>query len=409
MTITTVFRSNNPSFYYEQTTYVAPVTSPSSQSVYSQFKGMVRLNSSDNTVMSVRDTDWKSKVQQRIAATNDYIGNGWVKVRLPYARFSSLFVSAGMVYTGTLWGFPSTLGSYAELADAVLDDQAVTRVKRKVASRVGDFAALAPLAELRELRGTVRDVVKLTNDVLLALVDIKKTKGRSAYKYASKAWLTYSFGVKPLLSDIQKLKDAIYAYKLRQDLVSHAKGSAVKSESRSSTLSDFTVAPGINVRVKASIRDELSIRYHYAYKVDLRSGNDYGPAEHFHLEPAALIPTLWELTAFSWVVDYFSTIGAYLEDVFQSDASKCIYALKDNRNRSEISVSVEPYATSPSNTNIVLLDSLNGSGTASHWFFHRYAMSHLPNRVLRFKTWDEIGINGVNRLLNLASLLAGRS
>jgi hypothetical protein len=136
----------------------------------------------------------------------------------------------------------------------------------------------------------------------------------------------------------------------------------------------------------------------------LKSANDYGAVDHFGLNLPDLVPAAWELVPWSWVVDYFTTVGAYLDDVFSSDPSACRYVCQNRLYRVEVNTDVW-WAR---DNGVKYPDQSEGRSYVELFEFDRTMLSNLPSRSLRFKTLDEIGLNGVNKLLNLVAVLGQR-
>jgi hypothetical protein len=111
--------------------------------------------------------------------------------------------------------------------------------------------------------------------------------------------------------------------------------------------------------------------------------------------------------AYSWVWDYFTTVGAFLDDVFTSDPSKCIYCVKSELYTAEVVGTVRATANRayPATTKYWEDYVDDAVFTGKYFNFQRTPLAKLPNRALRFKTVDEIGFNAVNKVLNLASVL----
>ena len=152
------------------------------------------------------------------------------------------------------------------------------------------------------------------------------------------------------------------------------------------------------------LQHRLSYRYTAGYKLPFRSSNDYSVGKRYGLEIGALVPTLWELTAFSWLFDYFTTMGDYLEDTFITDLAQPIYVVLTKKYTCSGRYDVLPAVGS-----WVKSSYIEGEQSTFDWTFVKRSSSGIsvPNRQLRFKTADEIGKNAVNKVLNLSSILVG--
>lgn len=308
------------------------------------------------------------------------------------------------------------------IEDAAFADLALQRFKRKMNNRTQSSNLIIPLAELRELRQTVDGAATATMKVLIKLADVKKTLKsslrtikdpkrlkralRNAYKDASNIWLTYSFGVSPMMSTILDINKSISSYLTRYDSIDRLTGSATKAWTNSFKTYPMTTCTGGTKGFLTEERFELQYKYIAGHKFSLTSANDYGALDHFGIRPPSLIPTIWELTAFSWVVDYFTTAGAFLDDTFSGTTGNSVYIIKNRRFTYKNVTSAyfgKQYPSQPYFTFEV------GSLTPAVYEsveFQRTVLSSYPGRVLRFRTLDEMGLNGVSKLLNLASILS---
>jgi len=291
--------------------------------------------------------------------------------------------------------------------DSDLDDQAVGRLKNKLASNVGQFKAAVPLAELKDVRRSIGGVQRAASGLLQTLIDIRKKK-RDALKYASDAWLTWSFGISPVISEVNEGINSIGSYLDRDDY-------RVRLEARASRdwVSGIKGTFGFHAMSTASshysIHHSLSYKYIAAFDIRVAAGNNYGVAEHFGLEFKELPSVAWELVPYSWVIDYFTTVGNYLDDTFTGPPGSTIYIVKNRLYRMKGSGSIDVDPLGDDTWQRDASGRLSDKVDFEYFGFERSALSSLPHQQLRFKTTDEIGIHGVNKLLNLAAVfISGR-
>jgi len=363
----------------------------------------------NNTRLLNSNPNWRQQVARKQDATTDYsrVTRTSVPCRL-YGESDTPYFSFGKwwhYYGRNLVSFVDGAQLISDSEDTALRDIALARLKRRLSDKVGDWSAMAPVAELRETRGLLTGLAHSATGVVRALIDIKRTRGKSAYKYASEAWLTWSFGVKPLLADIKKANESIEAYLLRNDVTLKLSGSANKKWISGLRSNGHTGAYNAPYSRLFRAEHELSYRYASGMNLKLKSGNNYGVDDHFGLELKALPSTAWELVPFSWVVDYFTTAGAYFEDTFEMPPGSLKYLMLQRRYK--MICYVEGVHVPISGT-VMSTDQSHG-GLYTYINFSRTKLSSLPFRSLRFKTADEIGKSAVNKLLNLASVLGSSS
>lgn len=353
------------------------------------------------------DPDWRTLIQTRKDASGAYYRREvtfkprcqvveldhtpWVGVR---ARSKTTYIA----------GWDVLNVDVQSKDDAALKDLALKRLKQKLSSRSNQVQVMAPIAELREFRDLIKSLTFAATDLAVALLEIKRTKGKSAAKFASHAWLNWSFAVAPTISDIQNIRDAIADHLLNSGNKTFTDYGASKKEWHSSLRSTRSLGYADNTRITFEGNHRLSYRYVCGYKTPLRSSNDYSNRFDFGIEVGAIVPTLWELTAFSWLFDYFSTIGDYLEDTFTTDQTKTIYVNCTKK----YNLSGTWTADAPRGVKPVFASSVSGSGSSVDVsVVERSVLTSLPARQLRLKTTDEIGKSAINKLLNLCSIAIG--
>lgn len=350
--------------------------------------------------------DYKTKILRGVDASSPYFRRD-VQIR-PLSYYVQNFGTVDTARKIKFNGFgrnrpyidPTTFVSTAD--DAALKDLALKRLKQKLAGRSNQTNLLIPVVELREMRGMLTNIAVSGADLVRALIAIKKSKGASAWKFASHAWLNWSFGIAPTLGEIHTIAESIQSFMDNQG-AKYTDYGAAKKQWVSSHKGTLSCAYKTTDSWSSQATHTLSYRYICGFRTKIRSANDYGLASHFGLEFGAMIPAVWELTPFSWLFDYFSTMGDYLEDTFVSDSTSSVYVNLNKRYTCKGQIIVDVRGTSG-------VDGMSVNrtpGTYDILEFTRTPLSQLPSRSLRLKTSDEIGKNAVNKVLNLASILAG--
>jgi hypothetical protein len=360
-----------------------------------------------DVAVCVDNPNWRYKLAKHQDASNPYTRKGGSAHPVTISCESKVYGSgnppAYQVVGSTLWhGIPPTPSTFAS-TDSALADIAVTRLKRKIQQSQGDIHAMVPLAELHEMRGLISGSADLATRLMRDLINIKRSRGRSAVRYASKAWLNFQFGVNPLIQDTRAVSQAIADYLLRQNHYKVYRAGA-KKQFFSSDKGQMTGDVNANIDYVTRMSHELSYQYTAAVDVQVTSGNNYGAMAHFHVGFEELPSVLWELTPYSWVVDYFTTAGDFLEDVFSTNPGATTYCVESRKYTCHAKFDVEfhPMAASVRG----FKSSTGASGAWNYYEFERSPKTTIPRRILRLKTVDEIGIFGVKKLLNLAAVLA---
>lgn len=358
-----------------------------------------------DTRIKVDNPNWRVDVAKGIDASNPYTRSGYARLRpgdggceVLYPLYGSDYIRAKDVQRS----FSLSNPSFPSRVDNVVRDQALTKLKRKLNSHTEQVNALVPLGELREMRGFIRATAELTETTLKALLTAQMRK--DPLKYASEMWLNYKFGVKPLLADTRNIATSLAAYQHRSDRRVRIYGSAQKDWISSSSGS-HTGTYGANCHYLHTLYNRVSYRFIGAYDILIQSANDYTIAKHLGLREQSLIPAFWELVPYSWIVDYFTTVGAFLDDVFMAPAGTLGYLVEDRLYKCSVQSNFwyEPWSGAE------ILSQTPGQGTYTFFEFERTPLSTLPHTMLRLRTMDEIGYRAIDKVLNLAALLITRS
>lgn len=306
-------------------------------------------------------------------------------------------------YTGIdTWTGGFQAASWPDTAEP--DDIALKRLKRKLANDQSQFKALVPLGEHKELRAMVTRSAEVTTNFLKAVIGLKKLKFKQFMQASGDLWLQYSFAVKPTISDTEQLLATISDQFSKQfDTTSRYTGGAYKY------WKDLGIDPGFTNGTSGCQITGTPWGYFYGYHVQYvagvndtpRSANNYLRAK-YGLSKGDIIPAAYELTAFSWVLDYFSTTGDVIEDVFSRDPGTTIYCTKSSKLTCYAEQTLTPRLSSVSFSNLVGGPKVS---TYDACLFRREVLGSIPFRALRVKSADEISRNAVNKVLNLASIL----
>lgn len=332
---------------------------------------------------------------------------------------------------------------------ADVDDQALGYIKRKLATQVETARMLLPIGELYKTRDMIQNAAhyterwlqttdKMMQNIISKYMHVRRyrykqhkwggRKLRHSYTlwkgdsnwtenplyqdmfgFASKRWLEYNFGVRPLLADIDNGFNALANWNYDREYSTKKFFGVAKKRQHSSSVPSSNNETFINYSYCKHYRIEEYTEYTAyiggAFTIDLHSAEDYGLAQHLGVTLENVFPTVWELIPYSWIVDYFTTAGAYLEDVFTNDPCDTRYLYKTQFIKYNRKVQHQLTAI---NNAIIESSMLNHTSEMSLIKVVRTPLSSLPVRELRIKSADEIAVNSVGRLLNLVAVLASR-
>lgn len=300
--------------------------------------------------------------------------------------------------------FPSDIASYwQETDDLVYKDMALHKLLNNIRKEASHSQAIIPIVEgVLEMRYLITSLARSATTLTKTLLKIRKIRGASAYQYASNAWLTWSFGISPMLSDVDSIAKSV-ASLLESPHNTVCTGKSKKEWFTGKAKTATSGAFGTQLWVNYDLKHTLSYKYIAGMRFDVQSANNYGIRKQFGLEVAELIPTAWELIPYSWLVDYFTTVGAWLEDTFVSPPGDTIYVLLNKKYTCEAYI-YGRYAENTATDAIIFQNVVPGA--VNYKSFTRTPLSALPHPSLHMKTSSQVGKFAVNKLLNLVALLA---
>lgn len=378
--------------WYESTSKVNKTTSRFVLNDYS-------ANVGPNTQVVIKLPSWRLLVAKGMDATNSYSREvcSITPTRYGVQSENSSYKNIG---AGTTDG-----GRLTSIKDwSVLQDKALRSLKNRLNGNIGNAQLAAPLAESREIHRLVRQINTLGIDMLKAALAIKKTRGKSAAKFFGDVWLGFGFGVRPLIADLKSASNAILSYQTRIDNRIRVVGAASDMYSTGQVIGPLTtVAPGCKIGWHNRADHVMGVRIVAGIDLYIRSSASYGMTDHLGISLGAVPGALWELTPFSWVVDYGFTVGDWIDDMFFTVPGVLKYCSRSNKYQTETR-GIPYHRFDPGYSG-----SFGGSECLTKYVsFTRSTLSSLPVRSLRVKTADEVAKHSLTKLLNLGSVLIQR-
>lgn len=372
----------------------------------------VYVYDSSGGVTGQANPGWRDKIAKRSDASSAYSITG-----IESWEPASFSCSTKTLPTGPTAGYiiesdskTVIIGSGISLPSSssqALSDRALAKLKNQLRSQSGQFQALAPLAESGELKQTIASSIHLTNQFLQSLVSAKRKWSLKGFRrFASEAWLTYNFGIAPTIRDTQALGLAIAKYLARQDLSLRLHSSASDRGLASGVCIDNPpVAFGAGV--KGTYAVDWTLRYVYtgAFDIFLKSSNNYSVFDSLGLGLEQIPGAAWEVLGLSWIVDYFSNVGEFLDDTFVSPSGNTRYLVVSRLYKAKVETQWQTFVTPSNPNNVVGLNLGFGIGGFEYFSFSRTPLTTLPHIALRVRSFDEIGKYGLSKLFNLTSLL----
>lgn len=276
-------------------------------------------------------------------------------------------------------------------------------LKRKLRQFTGQSNQLINVAELRELPKLIQGIAGSATN-LINLVTSSKRRGNDLIKFASDSWLTWSFGISPTIGAVDDAIASVNDYLSKDNHTVKEYGIFTKDSIVSATTLNSTGPDHALYDFYGRYKANLSCKLTAGYKYTLSSSNNYSLPKHLGFDISSVVPTIWELIPYSWMIDYFTTAGSFIEDNFSADFGTSVYLCQNVLYKldGEVSCKIKPIGSGQITgfTHIPM--------KYKYFHFTRTPLLNLPRAPLRFKTSDEIAHSAVNKLLNLASLLGAK-
>lgn len=370
-----------------------------------------------NFKSGVTNPGWRDRIAKHVDASSPYTREIWQEITpgvlVGRTRTKRSGVTAGYKVEGYARN-QSVLGTMTMvgMTDASLQNTALTRLKNNLRQQTSEANVMAPIAELGELRGLIRQSIGVATELLEAIQQIrKKGSTRKAEKLIKDLWLAFNFGIRPLVGDVEDAAAAVAAFIHRSDLTLHIHGSASRDSmfSYEPNFATISAVPfGAEVVGDGAGYAKLKYRYKGAFNSNLRSANNYDAFDALGIKLENVPYTLWELTGLSWIVDYFTNVGTYLEDRFYCPSGNLVYL---NLTRS-YEVTMNNFASykviNGNPSNVDLLHTTNAVSTVRYKEVQRQVLAALPHVALDFYSLDTVGKNALSKLLNLVAITRRR-
>lgn len=352
---------------------------------------------------------WKRRIKNNQSATTSLYGSNYSYVvgqfhvvKLDPPPFQRWSTRSGII---TIPDTPTYNSSLTPIADGRAQIEFTKNFHKKTRA----FMSGVALAEFRETVGLLASPAKSLRQLTGKLMSkqnriLDRVSIRDIRKALADSWLEYNLAVKPFVSDVNDGAKAIRALTSGRREVDKVMVRGVGFEKRLVSqnvgfITDTGAIPGVPspgpILSDLSTIDFAEVRYEGAWVS--RSGDSSIPTPMlFGLNLSNLVPTIWEATPWSFVIDYFSNIGDVLE--------ACSMAYVDfawiNRNVLNVRTSNQS-AFKPYNGNTI--QSAPSAQRVSHTYVER--TPHSPNFNPKFEF--KIPGMGSTKWITLAALLNG--
>lgn len=268
---------------------------------------------------------WKDLIKRHENATTSFVAEKFEVSDIPGLLMATCYStplkkSYQVIVEGQI--LDAALSGSAGVSYSSADSLALMHFLRKIRQSQTEMAGGSFLGELRE---TVQMIRHPMNSLRRAFADYFSAVGhrfrgvRRAERYKQSVlerrtrivadlWLEFSFGLRPLLKDID---DAVAAYESLLAVESYKRISGIGESDSGSVGSTVRTSfdSGLWWFQTTKSRQFASVKYYGEVFHRAEHENPEAFARHFGLTVSEFLPTVYELFPFSWLADYFSNLG----------------------------------------------------------------------------------------------------
>lgn len=279
---------------------------------------------------------WRATIKAGGNATSVFVANYLnLRQRTPMiGRFTHIENAPGVkLYSEAIYGtisdgFPPFWDTDSTKADTL----ALTRVYKALKGAQTHANGLQFLGEFHEVISQLRHPFRAANALIDSYLDkafrsfkrYRWREGSAAHRAKVKpsleralaeSWLETAFGLRPLISDVKEIAEAIARFQndSRRDKIS---GSAELKTQGSDTHSESSTATSY-VRFKRDVKNSMVHKVRYVAFLDWSRSADFGSvgrlADLLGFKPEQFVPSVYELVPWSFLVDYFTNLGTVIE------------------------------------------------------------------------------------------------
>lgn len=362
-----------------------------------------------------KNPNWRQQVEKMENATTDFSGT-WQSVKAVAHSLNTVMYTKDRTwgpYTFQCTGYLHVYmfgyfawQTWSSSADAKASNSFLGKVRE---SRVR-VSGPTFLGEIRETISMIRRpasvMLDFLNDYVSRVKAIKRQRKRRPTEWINKAgdlWLEGTFGWVPLMRDIQDAKDA-YNSLIDKDRVVYISAGGVDQKKFPDELT-YTTYPGTGSWLQIMLASENAFNRHIVRYRGAMLAQAATTARdrfaRFGFTPSEFAPTAWELLPWSFLIDYFASIGDVITGLV-TDTSQVRWV-----NKSEVKIAsrdTRAYIRHPrSDWPQFVYDDFSSPGTATivSRTVKRSVGVNIPTPSLHFKLQQSD-----MHLANIAGLLA---
>lgn len=287
----------------------------------------------ENTRSGNDDPMWRSKIANESNATNRLTGKRstykiskglwtYATKKDPSSWYTCMRTNSYSLKANSL---AANFSNNVAFWDTALRDEAKNKgligIRQKIRAQSTRFSGMVMLGELRETIRLLRSPANAMRIKTGLFADQTQKRIRSMRKRnktqqsisdtIAESWLEYSFGIVPLMADIQGIAESV---KDRLDKGVERISYTGYADSSTNSVKTSWMNPSFFCSFSETLTKKNQAIYTVGYKADIQAANSIDriiDAGGFNLNE--VVPTAWDLIPWSFLIDYFTNIGDVLE------------------------------------------------------------------------------------------------
>jgi len=276
--------------------------------------------------------DWRRRIAQGDSATTSAIG-----VYLDKFRDKSSTLTASVKSPPGPYAYNVTYVTNSGYAGTVASHLSYTYTPSVYDSALVAFVSRAREAQYRFQSGTffgeLRQTINLLRRPLRGIGELTSNyhrrvkrhapgkRGRKLHKFLADEWLTYSFGIVPLVADIDDLMHDLAVLTVGRPKLAPVRGRAFGKELRTSVSYSGLISYWLQSTTETvSTEEDVVVRGAVRVILPDASSNWLG-SDNLKQAMSDFVPTLWNLIPYSFLIDYVSNVGDVLSGLSFNSAT----------------------------------------------------------------------------------------
>lgn len=335
--MTTVSRING----WRSTTYLTQtILRPSEVSAKPVGPQTIVVQKTETRTTSENIPGWRQRLSQKKDATTSLVGVRYTHSRYPfhfdYRNVREIVGISGIYGLDTQYHPVVNSGTVASRAEQLALQKFTKKARQRLHTWQGGVFAGEFRETVRMLKSPTKRLRSYSANLVESMLNIKRRyrhwkrlaeAGKTTPEVARKmlelkrvvadTWLEWSFGVKPTIQDCN---DAVDAFRQMAEGDSgesiRITGSATDADSRRlwSNQSVTFGYSGLSAVARGNIdQDDFASATVRAVWVSQKPSGDMPLPIKFGVDLSSIVPTAYELVPYSWLVDYFTSVGSAID------------------------------------------------------------------------------------------------